>query len=114
MRQAGIVAAAGIYALDHNVERLAEDHLRARHLAEAWAGAGLAVVLDGAETNFVQVDVSGLGLSTDGAIELAAAAGVQVSGTVRPGLLRAVTHLDVSDEDIQVAAERFPRALRTP
>src|SRR5439155_11536853 len=62
MRQAGIVAAAGLYALDHNVERLADDHRRARALAEAWAGAGLPVDLELVETNFVQVDVSRLGL----------------------------------------------------
>ncbi|MCS7006854.1 MAG: threonine aldolase family protein, partial [Gaiellaceae bacterium] len=53
MRQAGIVAAAGFYALDPHVERLAEDHARARRLAEAWAEAGLPVALERVETNFV-------------------------------------------------------------
>ena len=43
MRQAGIVAAAGVYALDHHVERIAEDHARAGRLADGWAAAGLAV-----------------------------------------------------------------------
>jgi hypothetical protein len=43
MRQAGIVAAAGVYALEHNIERLADDHARARRLAEGWAAAGLPV-----------------------------------------------------------------------
>src|SRR6478735_9988227 len=43
MRQAGIVAAAGIYALDHNVDRLADDHARARRLAEAWAAQGVPI-----------------------------------------------------------------------
>ena len=57
MRQAGIVAAAGLYALDHNVERLADDHARARRLGEGWAAAGLPVDLEQVETNFVQVDV---------------------------------------------------------
>jgi threonine aldolase len=111
MRQAGIVAAAGIYALDHNVERLADDHRRARRLADAWADAGLAVDADRTETNFVQIDVTPLGISTHEAVERAAAGGVAVSGNVRPGLLRAVTHLDVSDEDVEVAAQALPRAL---
>ncbi len=57
MRQAGIVAAAGVYALDHHVERLADDHARARRLAEGWHAAGLPVDLDQVETNFVQLDV---------------------------------------------------------
>ena len=58
MRQAGIVAAAGLYALDHNVERLADDHARARRLAEGWAAAGLPVDLELVETNFVQLNVA--------------------------------------------------------
>ena len=59
MRQAGIVAAAGIFALDHNVERLAEDHARARRLAEAWHAQGVPIELDRVQTNFVQIDVAG-------------------------------------------------------
>ena len=62
MRQAGIVAAAGLYALDHHVERLADDHARARTLAEALHDAGVPVDLEQVETNFVQVDVAPLGL----------------------------------------------------
>ena len=64
MRQAGIVAAAGLYALEHNVERLADDHARARRLAEGWEAAGVPVDLDLVETNFVQVDAGALGLTT--------------------------------------------------
>ncbi|MEX0851616.1 MAG: threonine aldolase family protein, partial [Gaiellaceae bacterium] len=56
MRQAGIVAAAGVYALDHHVHRLADDHARARRLAEGLDAAGLAVDLEQVETNFVQID----------------------------------------------------------
>ena len=62
MRQAGIVAAAGVYALEHNVDRLAEDHARARRLAEGCTTAGVPVDLEQVETNFVQVDVGPLGL----------------------------------------------------
>ncbi len=57
MRQAGIVAAACVYALDHHVERLAEDHARARRLGERLHEAGVPVDLEQVETNFVQIDV---------------------------------------------------------
>ena len=67
MRQAGIVAAAGVYALDHHVERLADDHARARRLASGWPRPGLAVELDRVETNFVQIDVSPLARRERGA-----------------------------------------------
>ena len=62
MRQAGMIAAAALYALDHHVERLAVDHERARRLAEGWHAAGLPVELDRVETNFVQIDTSRLDL----------------------------------------------------
>jgi threonine aldolase len=111
MRQAGIVAAAGAYALDHHIERLADDHARARRLAEGLSAAGLAVDLEQVETNFVQLDVDPLGLSAHEAIVKLREAGVGLSGTVYPTVLRAVTHLDVSDEDIEQAIELIPRAL---
>ncbi|HEY2326691.1 MAG TPA: GntG family PLP-dependent aldolase [Gaiellaceae bacterium] len=110
MRQAGIVAAAGIYALDHNIARLADDHTRARRLAEGWAAAGLPVDLDLVQTNFVQIDVQSIGLSTDDAIRLMEQEGVRVSVT-RPGVLRAVTHLDITDDDVELALDAVPRAL---
>ena len=62
MRQAGIVAAAGVYALDHHVERLAEDHARARRSRRRSLDAGVPVDLEQVETNFVQIDVAQLGL----------------------------------------------------
>jgi threonine aldolase len=111
MRQAGIVAAAGLYALEHNVDRLAEDHARARRLAEGWAGAGLPVDLGRVQTNFVQVDVGALGLSSREALARLEAAGVLLSGTVREGVIRALTHLDVEDADVERALELVPRAL---
>jgi Threonine aldolase len=63
MRQAGIVAAAGVYALEHNVDRIADDHVRAHRLAEGWAEAGLPVDPAQTETNFVQIDIAPLGLT---------------------------------------------------
>jgi threonine aldolase len=111
MRQAGIVAAAGVYALEHHVDRLAEDHVRARRLAEGLYDAGVPVDLEQVETNFVQVDVGSLGLSPAEALERLSQQGVGLSMTVHPTILRAVTHLDVDDEDIERAVELIPRAL---
>jgi threonine aldolase len=110
MRQAGIVAAAGVYALDHNVERLADDHARARRLAEAWAAAGLPVELELVETNFVQVRVDRLGLDEHDALARLRDEGVLLSQT-KPGILRAVTHLDLTDADVEHALEAVPAAL---
>src|SRR6266542_2646807 len=109
MRQAGIVAAAALYALDHHVDRIAEDHARARRLAEALVEAGAGVDLEQVETNFVQIDV---GPDRAEAIDRMKAEGVLVSTTVHPTIVRAVTHLDVSDDDIDTASEAIPRALR--
>jgi threonine aldolase len=111
MRQAGIVAAAGVYAFDHHIDRLAEDHARARRLAEGLAEAGLPVDPDDVETNFVQVDVAPLGLAVPEALERLHQAGVGFSATIHPTVVRALTHLDVTDDDIARAIELAPRAL---
>ena len=98
MRQSGVLAAAALYALDHNVDRLAEDHARARRLAE-----GIGIDPTEVETNFVSIpDPYGEGIAR------AAAAGVAL-GQLRPGWLRAVTHLDVTDEDIDGAIDALAR-----
>jgi threonine aldolase len=94
MRQVGILAAAGLHALDHHVERLAEDHANARVLAEA-----VGVDPAGVDTNIVA-------FAHDDAARLVAAAreeGVLI-GTVGPRTVRLVTHLDVSPADAQRAA----------
>ena len=105
MRQAGVLAAAGIHALDHHVGRLAEDHANARLLGEALAAApGVALDLAGLETNIV---VFHLGEGAPGApavVERARAEGVQVMA-FGPRTIRAVTHLDVSRDDCRLAAE---------
>ena len=111
MRQAGIVAAAGLYALDHHVERLAEDHANARTLAERLVEAGLPSDLDQVETNFVLVDVRALGLDAEDALARLRAEGVLLSYAARDGVLRAVTHMDVSAEDVRRAADAIPRAF---
>jgi threonine aldolase len=108
MRQAGIVAAAGLYALDHHVDLIASDHARARRLGEGLLDAGVRVDLEQVETNFVQIDV---GLDRAAAIERMKERGVLVSTTVHPPIVRAVTHLDVSDDDVDAAIEAIPAAL---
>jgi threonine aldolase len=111
MRQAGIVAAAGVYALEHNIERLAEDHERARRLAVGLGSAGVPIDLEQVETNFVQVDLAPLGLSPKEALARLWEHGVGLSMTPHATRLRAVTHLDVDDDDIERAVELVPRAL---
>jgi threonine aldolase len=111
MRQAGIVAAAGLYALDHHVRRLETDHARARRLALGLHSAGLAVDLEQVETNFVQIDLADLGLPRSEALARLREAGVGLSATIHETVIRAVTHLDVSDEDIERAVELIPDAL---
>jgi threonine aldolase len=111
MRQAGIIAAAGLYALDHHVDRIADDHARARRLAEGWAAAGLPVDPASTETNFVHIDIAPLGLTMPDAVARAEAVGVGISDTVNPTILRALTHLDISDDDIERAIDVVPDAL---
>ena len=110
MRQAGIVAAACLYALDHHVDRIADDHARARRLGEGLVEAGVKVDLDQVETNFVQIDV---GPERAAAIDRMKEHGVLVSTTVHPRVVRAVTHLDISDDDVETAIDAIPRALAT-
>ncbi|TML67877.1 MAG: low specificity L-threonine aldolase, partial [Actinobacteria bacterium] len=107
MRQAGIVAAAGLYALEHHVERLADDHLRARRLAEGLVEAGLPVDLEQVETNFVQIDVAPLELARAEALGRLREAGVGLSATIHPTVLRAVVHLGI---DLVPAALAIPTA----
>jgi threonine aldolase len=111
MRQAGIVAAACVYALDHHVDRLVEDHERARRLGERLHEAGLPVDLEQVETNFVQVDVGALGLQVGEALDRLLGEGIRMTPTMLPGVLRAVTHLAITDEDVDRASEAIPRAL---
>jgi threonine aldolase len=111
MRQAGIVAAAGLYALDHNVARLADDHDNARTLCAGLADLGLPVDLAQVDTNFVLIDVGELGLSEQEALERLRSVDVLLSEAADRDVLRAVTHLGVARDDIQPACERIARAL---
>jgi threonine aldolase len=111
MRQAGIVAAAGLYALDHHVDRLAEDHANARRLGEGLAEAGLPVDSEQVETNFVQLDSARLGLTAEEAIARLRAEGILVSFAARKDVLRAVTHLGISANDVEAAIAGTIRAF---
>jgi threonine aldolase len=95
MRQVGVLAAAGLYALDHNLERMAEDHDNARLIAEA-CGVDPATV----PTNIIVVDVP----SAPDLVAAAAEQGVRV-GAVGPQRVRLLTHLDITREDAQQAAK---------
>ncbi|MDN5795046.1 MAG: beta-eliminating lyase-related protein [Intrasporangium sp.] len=97
MRQAGILAAAGLYALDHNIERLAEDHARAHRAAVAMADAAPgSVVPDSVGTNIVIADVSAAGWTAPNFVAAALERGVRLYA-VGPALVRLVWHLDVDD-----------------
>jgi threonine aldolase len=110
MRQAGVLAAAALHALDHHVERLADDHRNARRLGELLAALPRAALQFPVDTNLLFVAFSGRN-----AAELAARfreAGVLCNPEgSRPDLIRFVTHLDVSAEDIEEAGRRIARAL---
>jgi threonine aldolase len=107
LRQAGVIAAAMLYALDHNIERLADDHARARRLAEGLAAGGLDVDPDATETNFVAVPVD----DPSAARQRIRDAGVLV-GALRPGVLRIATYLGIEDEHVDRAIDAIPQALR--
>jgi len=95
MRQVGVLAAAGLYALDHNVERLAEDHEHARLLAQACGGDPVLT-----ETNIVVVDVP----DAQAVVTAAREQGVLV-GAVGPTKVRMLTHLDVDRAAVEQAAK---------
>ncbi len=109
MRQAGIVAAAGLYALDHHVERLAEDHANARVLADGLAAIhGVRLDADRVETNIVIFEV-------DDAFALVGAlhdAGIEVT-PLGPTRIRMVTHLDVDRAGCELAVSAIRETLAT-
>ncbi len=110
MRQAGIIAAGGLYALRHHRDRLHEDHENAALLAEGLAAIPGVRLNPPPETNLVFFDVAGTGLSGAEARMRLEAAGVRASGTGETRL-RMVTHLDVSRADIERAVEVAGKAL---
>ena len=107
MRQSGVLAAAGIYALDHLVDRLAIDHANARLLATRLAQLpGVNIDPLTVETNILIIDVSEASLSAPEISERLLEKGVRM-GAMGPSGMRAVTHLDVDEEGVVRAAEAF-------
>ncbi|MFH1942435.1 MAG: low-specificity L-threonine aldolase [bacterium] len=107
MRQVGILAAAALYAVENNIARLAEDHRNARKLAEAVAKLpGLSVDLETVQTNIIIMKVEKAKYNAPQVVEDLKKRGVLLLA-VGPIRLRAVTHLDVSEEDIDEAVETF-------
>jgi threonine aldolase len=105
MRQAGILAGAGLYALKHNLKRMAEDHERAQTLAQTISQISkIKIDLASAQTNIVVFDIKQTGLRSEQAMEKLAQKGLWLV-SFGPTRLRAVTHLDVNDGDIKRAGE---------
>lgn len=103
MRQAGIIAAGAVYALEHHVDRLAEDHANAQTLAQGLDEID-GIEVEPVETNIIFFDVSGLGMSAAEFSEGLMAHGVRISEATLTRL-RAVTHLDVSRNQIEEALQ---------
>ncbi|HET9173648.1 MAG TPA: GntG family PLP-dependent aldolase [Actinospica sp.] len=98
-RQAGMLAAAGLYALEHHIERMAEDHANAKLLARGLREGGLTVREP--ETNIVLIDVPD---DAPGVVERSRGQGVLI-GAMGPRTLRAITHLDVTEKSAVTAAQ---------
>jgi threonine aldolase len=111
MRQAGIIAAAGSWALANHIERLAEDHDNARQFAKRISEiAGVQLVNEDVQTNLIFFDVSGSRLSAQDISARLREQGVWI-GAIDSGRMRAVTHLDVNRDDVNEAADRLTEVI---
>jgi threonine aldolase len=101
MRQAGVIAAAGIVAIEKMVDRLRDDHENARRLAKGLSAIdGIAIDLSQVQTNIVAYDVSGLGIDGQKWVAKLDEAGIK-AGTLEAGRVRMVTHRGIEKEDIE-------------
>ncbi len=110
MRQSGILAAAALYALDHNLDRIGEDHANAKRFAELLSDSP-AVRPSDPDTNIVMLDLRRDGDTADAVAERLARAGLRIAPW-GPRRLRAVTHLDVTRADVERAARVVVETLR--
>jgi len=107
MRQVGILAAAGIYALDHHIDRLKEDHQNAKRLALGLKGLkGISIEPAHVETNIVIFDVTATGMAASAVTEAMKRGGVLVH-PINKAQIRLVTHLDISHEDVNSVLAAF-------
>jgi threonine aldolase len=113
MRQVGIIAAAGIYALNHHLERLKEDHHNAKRLAVGLKEfKGVSIDPKHVETNIVIFDLTNTGMTDAQVAEAMKKEGVLIHAFGKTQI-RLVTHLDVSGEDIEIALKAFKKVLGT-
>jgi threonine aldolase len=111
MRQAGVLAAAGIVALEKMIDRLAEDHANARYIAEELVKVnGIKINLNTVQTNMVYADISQLKVSVSRLFGLLKEHGVLVS-PVPPDKIRLVTNRHVSKEDAGRAVEIIKKVI---
>jgi len=111
MRQAGIIAAAGVYALENNVARLAEDHENARAFSRTIAQIpGIKLIFDRCETNLVFFDVSDTGMDAATVSDKLLAHDVRI-GAMGPYRMRAVTHLDIDAGQLEEAADALRKVV---
>ena len=104
MRQAGVLAAAGLVALRDGIARLAEDHRRARTLGEGLARIpGIQIDLDSVQTNIVRFDVAGLDLTSSAFADALRRRGVRVGGGAQPAGVRMVAHRHIDDAAVNEA-----------
>jgi threonine aldolase len=112
MRQAGIIAAAGIVALEKMIDRLEEDHKNARRLAEGMAKInGIKVDLDAVQTNMVRFDISDLGASDELFVQKLRESGVLVS-VMGKNSIRMVTHRGIEKAHIEKAISAIDSVVK--
>ena len=113
LRQAGFLAAAGLYALDHHVQRLADDHTRALKLAQGWGSLPGLMPDPLPPTNILYLQITTPGLDAPTLVARLKSRGI-LTNVVTPHQLRAVTHLDVDDAGIHHAIDAMSQCLATP
>ena len=111
MRQVGIIAAAGLYALDHHLERLKEDHQNAKRLAVSLKRFnGVSIHPEHVESNIIIFDVTATGMTAAEAAERMKREGVLIHA-IGKTQIRLVTHLDITEADIEKAIRAFEKAF---
>ena len=110
MRQAGIIAAAGLLALESGIERLEDDHRNARRLAEGLCKLGFAVDFDSVQTNIVAIKAQSVDMTPTELVQKLNAQGVKANA-MSSEIVRFVTHLDITEQDVDEALARISKVL---